>query len=207
MFTGGMREAASKEVKIQEHNPDIIMWVLLYIYRGSFRSCDEFNPWKYRPEDRSPVATFALVYACACEYEVAKMGSATLGEITKLTMWMSDDELVAAIPVIWMSTPETNRTVRNLFLSHAVKRAQEINKLDAFRDMVKEGGSLVSEFVDSVTKGEKNAVVEIEGYPVGDHMMWTHYHSQHSKKCRQTIYCQRSRRSNAVTDLQMLGFG
>jgi hypothetical protein len=169
MFIGGMREAASKEVKIQQHDPEIIMWVLLCIYRGSFRTCDEFNPWKYRPEDRSPVATFALVYACACACEVAKVGSAAaaVGEITKLMMWMSDGELVAAIPVIWMSTPETNRTDRNLFLSHAVKRAQEINKLDAFRDMVKEGGSFVSEFVDSVTKGEKDAVIEIEEYPVG----------------------------------------
>jgi hypothetical protein len=121
-------------------------------------------------------------------------------------MWMSDDELVAAIPVIWMLTPETNRTDHNLFLSYAVKRAQEINKLDAFHDMVKKGGSFVPEFIDSVIKGEKNAVVEIGGYPVGDHMMWALYHRKHSKKCRQTIYCQRSRRSNAVADLQMLGF-
>jgi hypothetical protein len=116
MFTGGLREAASKEVKIYEHDPDIIMWVLLYIYRGSFWTCDAFNPWKYRLEGRSPVATFALVYACACEYEVAKMSSAAVGEITKLMMCMSDDELVTAIPVVWMSTPETNRTIRNLVL-------------------------------------------------------------------------------------------
>lgn len=104
------------------HDPGIIMCVLLYIHRGSFRTCGGFNPWKCRPEDCSPVATFALVYACACKYEVVNMGSAAVGEITKLMMWMSDDELVAVISVFGLSTSEMDRAVRSLFLSHVVKR-------------------------------------------------------------------------------------
>lgn len=147
MLAGQFKEAKQRKVHIKDHDEDLVMWMLLYMYRGSFRTTEKFNPWMYS-NGRKPLVTFAHVYAIAVEYDVLGMPEAAVREMGLLMDACFDDlDLIEAISVAYATTLDEYRGMRDLLLLRARPRQEIYSVFQEFEDVVAEHKSFAWDLI------------------------------------------------------------
>ena len=143
MLKSGLRDAQKQKVEIKEHETDVVMWMLLFIYRGSFRTRKDFNSWLLC-KGRDPAVTFALVYAIAVEYMVDGMERAALQQlhyIFRMRSFYDFGDWIQAIRIAYTNTPENRRGLRKPLIQKAKRHRVLFDSYTEFEDLVKTYGN------------------------------------------------------------------
>lgn len=102
------QEGIPGEIILYEDDAEIVDLMIDYLYRQDYE------------DEGSSLSTHAHVYAIAEKYEILSLKAWVIYKLTKALKheWQLDAvDLTAALEIVWTSTPQEDRGLRDLFIT------------------------------------------------------------------------------------------
>lgn len=137
-----------------EDDPDIVDRMIDYLYRLDYD--DQPNSASKKPSD-GRLVTNSLVYALADKYEIWSLKEVAKQKIAKLIdeEW-NDDSFLAALEIVWTSTPQSDRGLRELFIPVLSEHKKDLITKEMYIEAVRNIGDLAVDMMlalSSLTDG------------------------------------------------------
>lgn len=137
-----------------EDDPDIVDRMIDYLYRLDYD--DQPNSASQKSSDGRLVIN-SLVYALADKYEIWSLKEIAKQKIAKLIdkEW-NDDSFLAALEIVWTTTPQSDRGLRALFIPVLADHKKELITKEMYVEAVRSVGDLavdIMQELSSLTEG------------------------------------------------------
>ena len=132
-----------------EDDPDIVDCMVEYLYRLDYD--DQAS------SAHGYLTVHALVYAMAEKYEIMslkELAKSKMAEAIKRGNWFLES-FVQALQVIWATTPESDRGLRDQVIPVFMKHKEKMKKDKLFIEMIRSNGDLAVDIIQALLSGPK----------------------------------------------------
>lgn len=168
LTNGWVQEGKTGQIDLVEDDPDIVDRMIDYLYRLDY---DDQPGSANAKEPNGRLVINSLVYAIADKYEIWSLKDAAKKKAAVLVEneW-NDDSFLIALETAWMTTPQSDRGLRDLFIPVLCTNRIELVKKEPYMDALRSIADLAADMVQALCADPKltqKSVKEAEFYCTG----------------------------------------
>ncbi|KAF4122719.1 BTB protein, partial [Geosmithia morbida] len=163
LFNGNWKESADKRITISDFEPCIVEAMLQFMYSFDYDT------------DSTGLVHDAEVYQIADKYDVPGLKAHAQKKFSaSLSGRWNVFGFFVAIPVVYESTPPTDRGLRDLVIEAAQRHMGEVIKEDGFDDLIRTAPDFAAELIPALYRKLPSVVtykkgpVDVEVTDIGD---------------------------------------
>lgn len=137
-----------------EDDPEIVDRMIDYLYRLDYDDQPETASTVEHDENElanGRLVINALVYAVADKYEIWSLKDVAMNKTADLVAkeW-NNDSFITALCVVWTTTPQCDRGLRNLFITVLCTNRNELVKKDLYINALRNNADLATDMVQAL---------------------------------------------------------